>query len=41
LAEKNDGLPVESRRITVKGEQVFSRDFNLRENDVYLITLEK
>jgi xylan 1,4-beta-xylosidase len=41
LAEKNDGHPVESTRVTVGAGQTFTRDIRLRENDVYLITLEK
>jgi xylan 1,4-beta-xylosidase len=41
LAEKNDGRPIESARIRIGPGQNFTRDLRLRENDVYLITLEK
>lgn len=41
LAEKNDGRPVLSERISVRAGQAFTRDFPLRENDIYLVTVEK
>jgi len=41
LAEKNDGRPVQSERVLVSPGQTFTRDVSLRENDVYLMTLEK
>ncbi len=41
LSEKNDGKPVETLQINIKNKTPFTKDFNLRENDVYLLTLEK
>jgi xylan 1,4-beta-xylosidase len=41
LAEKNDGRPVISERVRVTAGKTFTRDFRLRENDVYLVTLER
>ena len=41
LSEKNDGKPVEISTIQVESNQAFSKEFSLRENDVFLITLEK
>jgi len=41
LAKKNDGHPVTSERVRVSADRAFQRDLPLRENDVYLITLEK
>lgn len=40
LAQKNDGRPVETARLRVIAGRDFVRDLQLRENDVYLITLE-
>ena len=40
LAQRNDGRPVSTMRIEIKASAVFSRDVSMRENDVYLITLE-
>jgi xylan 1,4-beta-xylosidase len=40
LAEKNDGRPVESHSVRVSAAKTFSRDIPLRENDVYLMTIE-
>lgn len=41
LTEKTDGRPVETARLRINRRQTFIRDVQLRENDVYLITLEK
>jgi xylan 1,4-beta-xylosidase len=41
LAEKTDGRAVETSRVRVRAGQTLIRDVQLRENDVYLITLEK
>jgi len=41
LAEKNDGRPVEKIQVQIVAGQPFTRDFPLRENDVYLITLDR
>lgn len=41
LAERNDGRPVDTARIRIGAGQDFKRDFGMRENDVYLITLER
>lgn len=41
LAKRNDGHPVETARLRVGARQTFARDVWLRENDVYLMTLEK
>lgn len=40
LAERNNGRPIESVRIQIAGGGDFVREVHLRENDVYLITLE-
>jgi xylan 1,4-beta-xylosidase len=40
LASSNDGRPVESGGVIVKAGQNYVRSVPLRENDVYLITLE-
>ena len=40
LAQKNDGRPVETARIRIIAGKGFVRDLELRENDVYLVTLE-
>jgi xylan 1,4-beta-xylosidase len=39
LSERNDGRPVETSRVEVKASAAFTRNFPLRENDVYLLTL--
>jgi len=41
LAEKNDGRPVKTQKITIDSAKSFVYDTLLRTNDVYLITLEK
>jgi len=41
LAAKNDGRAVRTGRVRVGAGRTFARDFPLRENDVYLVTLEK
>jgi xylan 1,4-beta-xylosidase len=41
LAAKNDGRPESSASIRLKPGETFSRKLPLRENDVYLITLER
>lgn len=41
LAENNNGKPVESLQVTIKGKQPFTKEVNLRENDVFMIALEK
>lgn len=40
LAERNSGRPVSTERVVVKGSGAFARDLPLRENDVYLLTLQ-
>jgi xylan 1,4-beta-xylosidase len=40
LAARNDGRPVSTARVVVKASGAFSRDLPLRENDVYLLTLQ-
>lgn len=40
LAGRNDGRPVASARVEVKAPGAFARDLPLRENDVYLLTLQ-
>jgi xylan 1,4-beta-xylosidase len=39
LAERNDGRPVATARVEVDASGALSRDFTVRENDVYLVTL--
>jgi len=39
LTERNDGRPIISTRVAVSARGVFSRDFQIRENDVFLMTL--
>ncbi len=41
LALKNDGKPVETSEIRVNAKQNFTKEISLRENDVFMITLEK
>ncbi len=41
LAESNDGRAVDAARIQIGARQEFKRDFRMRENDVYLITMER
>jgi xylan 1,4-beta-xylosidase len=41
LAQKNDGRAVSTTRVTVGRDKSFQFNGSLRENDVYLITLEK
>jgi xylan 1,4-beta-xylosidase len=40
LAERNDGRPIDTTRIRINRGREFVREVQLRENDVYLITLE-
>jgi xylan 1,4-beta-xylosidase len=40
IAGRNDGRPVSIAQIEVKASGEFSRDLPLRENDVYLVTLQ-
>jgi len=39
LAQRNDGRTASSTRVTVGARGMFSRDFRIRENDVFLIKL--
>jgi len=41
LKKQNDGVPVITRQIEIKPNSVFSESFDIRENDVYLISLVK
>ena len=41
LASENDGKPIESSNVNVSGKKAFTKELDLRENDVYLITLER
>jgi len=41
LAKKNDGAPVETRKVKVGRDGVFFQTLELRENDVVLVTLTK
>ena len=41
LAQKNDGRPIQTSPVRIRAGQTFTQDLPLRENDVYLITLEK
>jgi xylan 1,4-beta-xylosidase len=41
LERKNDGTPIITQRIEVKPKSIFSKEFELCENDVYLINLIK
>ncbi len=41
LGERNDGRPVDTARVRIRAGQTFTRAFSMRENDVYLITLER
>jgi xylan 1,4-beta-xylosidase len=40
LSKRNDGRPVSTMRVQVKASDRFSRNILMRENDVYLITLQ-
>jgi xylan 1,4-beta-xylosidase len=39
LTQRNDGRPIISTRVAVSTSGAFSRDFQIRENDVFLMTL--
>jgi xylan 1,4-beta-xylosidase len=41
IKEMNDGRPVSSAVIEISSNGVFEKDFPMRENDVYLVTLNK
>lgn len=41
LADRNNGQPIEISTIQVKRNKEFTKEINVRENDVFLITLEK
>ncbi|MDQ3817944.1 MAG: glycoside hydrolase [Acidobacteriota bacterium] len=41
LGQRSDGRAVESARVRIRAGQTFKRDVQMRENDIYLITLEK
>ncbi|MEP6788254.1 MAG: hypothetical protein ABJB40_07480 [Acidobacteriota bacterium] len=41
LASKNNGKPIESLSINIDKKGTFSKNINLRSNDVFLLTLEK
>jgi xylan 1,4-beta-xylosidase len=41
LSVKTDGRPLDSALVRINAGQAFTRDFGLRENDVYLVTLER
>jgi xylan 1,4-beta-xylosidase len=41
LAERNDGRPVTTQPVRIAGDGLFTREFPIRENDVYLVTLTR
>lgn len=41
LAARTDGRPIHSASVLISAGRTFTRDFTLRENDVYLVTLER
>ena len=41
LAQKNDGRPVSSTRVRIAADGSFSRNYPVRQNDVYLVTIER
>lgn len=41
LASQNDGAPIETMAIKVRKDGMFTKEFELRENDVLLVTLTK
>ena len=41
LAENNNGKPIENLSVKIDSDGIFLKEINLRENDVFLITLEK
>ncbi len=41
LNDCNDGKPIESLSIKIDGKRNFNKSLNLRENDVFMISLEK
>jgi len=41
IKKQNDGSPFSSQSIQVKGNGVFSKTLELRENDVYFLNLVK
>jgi xylan 1,4-beta-xylosidase len=41
LADKNDGKALETYQINIKSKQLFTKDLDLRENEVFLVSLGK
>jgi xylan 1,4-beta-xylosidase len=41
LDKKNDGKPLETHKIKVDSKKPFIKELNIRENDVFMVTLEK
>jgi len=39
LAKKNDSAPIETRKVKIRRDGKFKKELELRENDVYLMTL--
>ncbi len=41
LTVKNNGKPIETTQVKINSNRLFTKEINLRENDVFLVTLEK
>lgn len=41
LSEKNNGKPIESSFIKINSKHGFTKEINVRENDVFMVTLER
>ena len=41
LSQKNDGRPISDTRVGITAGKTFTQELSLRENDVYLVTVEK
>ena len=41
LSEKDNGAPIEKTKIQIRPNRAFTKEIPMRENDVYLITLER
>ncbi|MBS1794959.1 MAG: glycoside hydrolase [Acidobacteria bacterium] len=41
LADRNDGRPIRTLELRIRPKQTFAETLDLRENDVYLLTIEK
>jgi xylan 1,4-beta-xylosidase len=41
LKQKNKGAPIATEKVTIDSKGIYSKDFNINENDVLLLTFVK